>query len=624
MGFSYGVIDFKGNVVIPFTKSVEDEGSEAFELHYNEKENAFSSPYRTYTTAWKKLDYTKTGWRYVNGYIRAIKQGAYIGAESYAPTTVFFVKADGSSLNLTQKLGWSVKEGYYPGYQTSDFSVGGYVWVQNKNRTKWGLIDFSGKTILPFEFDNVDYEKWALAENGHAIVEKGGMKGLVNAEGKLVIPCSYKYINTTNQSPMDFGVEVTSSPTVGIENENGKQGIAEIKTGKILLPCEYDSIGAYRGEEQIRSTLFEMGVYYAKRDGMTCLVDKNGRVVYSTNTVSFKEAVDGLYWSEEGKMDNRGRIIIPESLNSYEIMDDFDSYTIYIKDGKVYRASANYFASTFGYKPSAPEKATASPSSVKFLVDGKSVAVDAYLIGGNNYIKLRDLATMVNHTGKNFEVTWDGSKNVINLLSNKTYTSVGGEMAKGDGKAKTATRTNSRIFVNGSEVSLTAYTIGGSNYFKLRDVMQIFDIGVGWDGATATATINTNEAYALTAYEQNKFNELKKAYDKAYEEEAKRMAKKEYEDANGLKQVHSKPFGYLPYKPYKLEYRVGETFEPRGLGVYYVDIYDRYTEVTSMLELKVNSTKIYQGYQFKEAGRKRVDCYYNGEVLVSFEINVRK
>ena len=49
-------------------------------------------------------------------------------------------------------------------------------------------------------------------------------------------------------------------------------------------------------------------------------------------------------------------------------------------------------------------------------------------------------------------------------------------MAKGDGKAKQATRTNSKIFVDGGEVSMTAYNIGGSNYFKLRDVMQIFDI----------------------------------------------------------------------------------------------------------------------------------------------------
>jgi len=122
---------------------------------------------------------------------------------------------------------------------------------------------------------------------------------------------------------------------------------------------------------------------------------------------------------------------------------------------------------------------------------------------------------MVNNTSKNFEVTWDDLKNAINLISNKAYTSVGEEIAKGDGKAKQATRTNSKIFVDGGEVSMTAYNIGGSNYFKLCDVMQIFDIGVGWDGATSTATINTKESYALTAYKQSKYDALQKAYQEA-------------------------------------------------------------------------------------------------------------
>lgn len=56
--------------------------------------------------------------------------------------------------------------------------------------------------------------------------------------------------------------------------------------------------------------------------------------------------------------------------------------------------------------------AVAAPSSTKLMVNGKQVPVDAYVIEQNNYIKLRDLATIINGTGKNFNVTFDGAKKV--------------------------------------------------------------------------------------------------------------------------------------------------------------------------------------------------------------------
>lgn len=137
----------------------------------------------------------------------------------------------------------------------------------------------------------------------------------------------------------------------------------------------------------------------------------------------------------------------------------------------------------------------AVPSPTKMVVNGSNVAVDSYIINGNNYIKLRDLATMVNNTGKNFNVTWDGINNAINLLSNNPYATVGGELAKGDGSSKKAAPTTSTIYVDGTVVALTAYNINNNNYFKLRDVMKAFDIAVGYDNATQTATLDTSSGY---------------------------------------------------------------------------------------------------------------------------------
>ena len=48
--------------------------------------------------------------------------------------------------------------------------------------------------------------------------------------------------------------------------------------------------------------------------------------------------------------------------------------------------------------------------------------------------------------------------------------------------ALTATPSTQPIYVDGQRVSLEAYSIGGANYVKLRDIGQAVDFEVYWDG----------------------------------------------------------------------------------------------------------------------------------------------
>ena len=139
--------------------------------------------------------------------------------------------------------------------------------------------------------------------------------------------------------------------------------------------------------------------------------------------------------------------------------------------------------------------ATAKPTTSKVNVNGSGASFDAYNINGNNYFKLRDVAKIVNGTEKQFEVEWDTKIKAINLISNRSYTAVGGEMTNGDGKSKSASLNTSKIYQDGSEVSLTAYNINGNNYFKLRDIASAFNIGITWDGKTNTIGIDTSKSY---------------------------------------------------------------------------------------------------------------------------------
>ncbi|MEG1492557.1 MAG: stalk domain-containing protein, partial [Oscillospiraceae bacterium] len=106
-----------------------------------------------------------------------------------------------------------------------------------------------------------------------------------------------------------------------------------------------------------------------------------------------------------------------------------------------------------------------------------------------------DLAFALSGSEKQFDVGWDGAKNAISLTNGKAYTVVGGELVgKGSGD-KSGTPTASKIYLDGKEVSFTAYNIDGNNYFKLRDIGQTFNVGVTYDSATNTIVIDTAKGY---------------------------------------------------------------------------------------------------------------------------------
>lgn len=140
--------------------------------------------------------------------------------------------------------------------------------------------------------------------------------------------------------------------------------------------------------------------------------------------------------------------------------------------------------------------ATAVPNASAVYVNGKVVSFEAYTIGGYNYFKLRDFAMALRGTGKQFEVGWDGGKNAVSLKSNAAYTPVGGELAvSGSAISKIATLSTSKVYLDGAEVKLTAYVIGGNNYFKLRDLGCALHFNVTWDGAASAVRIDTSAGY---------------------------------------------------------------------------------------------------------------------------------
>ena len=96
--------------------------------------------------------------------------------------------------------------------------------------------------------------------------------------------------------------------------------------------------------------------------------------------------------------------------------------------------------------------------------------------------------------GSVIAVGWDSVNKAISLTSGSPYVGEGGAVS-GSKQKKTASSTDSPIYVNSQKTAFTAYQIDGNNFFKLRDLGQTFNFYVGWDNATQSITIDTTKDY---------------------------------------------------------------------------------------------------------------------------------
>lgn len=122
-------------------------------------------------------------------------------------------------------------------------------------------------------------------------------------------------------------------------------------------------------------------------------------------------------------------------------------------------------------------------------IDGKYSKVASYNIGGNNYFRLRDLATILAGTDAEFDVGYDDVERLITIQS-ETPLSGTPSLIQLDSN-DIAVPNDMTVMVDDLHVAPTAYNINGFTYFKLRDIGQILGFGVDWDEASQSMVITT-------------------------------------------------------------------------------------------------------------------------------------
>ena len=127
--------------------------------------------------------------------------------------------------------------------------------------------------------------------------------------------------------------------------------------------------------------------------------------------------------------------------------------------------------------------------------DAHLVHPAVYKIAGNNYCKLRDVAMMLNGSGKQFAVDYDDAAKAVFISTGRPYAAIGGELTGAASKTASASPTNNGILIDGEPATLTVYKIDGANYFKLRDLGKALDFHVGYDDGTKTVYISGASGY---------------------------------------------------------------------------------------------------------------------------------
>ena len=193
-----------------------------------------------------------------------------------------------------------------------------------------------------------------------------------------------------------------------------------------------------------------------------------------------------------GYIDKTGEAVVP---CQYDLAYDFsEGFAIVAGDNGKY----GFISIDTSFAPAS--LAYASTQSV--TVDGKQVSFEMYALrdaAGNptNYVKLRDIASVVNGTKAQFEVGWDGS---VNIETGKAYTANGSEMKTPYSGNRAYSPATAATKVNGGAAGLEAIVLtddsgGAYTYYKLRDLGKALGFNVDWS-AEKGVFVETDKPYS--------------------------------------------------------------------------------------------------------------------------------
>lgn len=131
----------------------------------------------------------------------------------------------------------------------------------------------------------------------------------------------------------------------------------------------------------------------------------------------------------------------------------------------------------------------AVPALANVQVNGVSANLPAYRIDGNNYVRVRDVAMLLQGTASGFDVQWDESTRRVALASFAPYVPNNKENLPIGGATCTMRSLTEPTVVDGVPQMIAAYYMDGFTYYKLRSLGELCGFGVEWEQTSETVII---------------------------------------------------------------------------------------------------------------------------------------
>lgn len=160
-----------------------------------------------------------------------------------------------------------------------------------------------------------------------------------------------------------------------------------------------------------------------------------------------------------------------------------------------YTINYNPYLKAYHYIGSPSTTVDAYRSNHTLVLSGIVKELPAIKINDYNWIKLRDLAMLLQGSSKQFSVSYDETTGVIDIFTNKAYQSEGGELKNSLAVTEKATVSFQKVRIDGKFVDLTAYNVKGYNYFRLRDLASTLDFSLNYDANTKRINVDFTKPY---------------------------------------------------------------------------------------------------------------------------------
>ena len=180
----------------------------------------------------------------------------------------------------------------------------------------------------------------------------------------------------------------------------------------------------------------------------------------------------------------------------------------------------------------------------KVTLDGEEVMVGAYDVEGYNYLKLRDVAAILNTKKCQFNVGFDKPTKLITVELAKGYEKVEGDLAEiKDEKAKAIVSVR-KILVNGEEKEIKTALINEYNYMQLRDLASLVGLDVKYDKVNKVIMLKSDAEAKEEMTEEKKDEKTEEKKDDK-KDEKKEEVKKEAKAESNVKVIKTDNFDEL-------------------------------------------------------------------------------